>query len=252
MAGLLATICKTDIMRNITLILLVLILFIFSCNDKDETPKPVYSHETVVDSTFFCSVMIENEEHIFDEHIRFDGHSIQGSDSILFYFEFQFENEVQSEAGIKNGKFVIMFCKVYAIADLENFYEEEGELYFIDCLEQHEFLSIFQEENLQFCKYNSEKEREIPDGISIIFNGYGDTMWKTNYTALYLDNESIDSFYENANFNVTNLEILDENNIVIECSFNLEIFGWRSISYRKNFSNGYFKGYLKNPYTNCR
>jgi hypothetical protein len=235
-------------MRKTTAILFLIMLFISSCEENEENNEPEYLYENVVDSTFLCEVTIEDETHIFDEHKEFIGHSIIGQDSVLLYFEFHYENNKDD----RQGEFIIQFCKFFAIEDLENKVEIEDEWYFFDCLEQHEFLSIFQKENLQFCKYNLDKERQVSDGISIIFDGYGDTMWKTNYTALYLDIDSVDSFYENANFTVTNLELLDENNIIIECSFNLEIFGWRSVLHRKNFSNGYFKGYLKNPYTNCR
>ncbi|MBI9056101.1 MAG: hypothetical protein JEY96_19930 [Bacteroidales bacterium] len=232
-------------MRKTTCILFLIVLFGSSC---EEESKPNYSYENVVDSTFYCEVTIDDENHIFDNHSKGGAGYCSVRDSIYFYYNFNFGNRLENSC----GPITITFCKFFAIKDLENSYEYEDRWYFDDCLEQHEFLSIFQEENLQYSRYNLDEQLLASDGISIIFNGYGGTMWLTTNTALYLDDESIDSFYENANFNVTNLEILDENNIIIECTFNLEIFSEQLIGEKKNFSNGYFKGYLAKPYTNCR
>ena len=229
-------------MRKTTFILLLLLmLFGSSC---EEDSKPYYSYENVVDSTFYCEVTIDGETQIFDNQLRNSAVDIRVRDSILLGFDFNYGNS--------GGLFTIRFYKFFPIEDLENLYEFEDEWYFADCLEEYEFLSVFQEENLQYCKYNYDEERMVSDGISILFSSYGESIWLTEYTALYIENESIDSFYENANFNITNLEILDENNIIIECSFNLEIFGEYAIDGKKNLSNGYFKGYYTNLYTNCR
>ncbi len=222
-------------------------LFSSSC---EEESKPDYSYENVVDSTFYCKVTIDDETHIFDNHYRNSEVTLSVGDSILFGFDFHYGNELENS----RGRFTITFRKLFALKDLENIYEFEDEWYFDNCLEQHEFLSIFQEENLQYSKIYEEEYQlvEATEGISIRFNGYGETDWLTDFTTLHLDNESIDSFYENAYFNVTNLEILDEENIIIECTFNLEIFSEHSIDDKKNLSNGYFKGYFRNLSTNCR
>lgn len=115
-------------------------------------------------------------------------------------------------------------------------------------LSGEEFLSIFQQKNIPFSTYYTNYfqciDCELKAGASIYYEEFGYGLWKTSFTAIYLEKDSVSNFYDDCSFTITKLQVLDDNHVVIEGSFDVKIFNWYSGEF-KRFSEGYFKGYTQ-------
>jgi hypothetical protein len=115
-----------------------------------------------------------------------------------------------------------------------------------------EFLSIIQDPNPKFARFDifqeGQRDRMLSDGIRIDYTEYSCLFWGTYWTAYhFMNTDSIQNFYNNAAFSLTNLKILDDCNIIAEGEFSLNMHSNYS-PVCKNFSLGYFKGYARNIY----
>lgn len=220
---------------------LLLLFLLFNACTKENKIKADYSFEKVVDSTFYCTVKIGDVVHKFPYHIKALGHSQSGKDSVIIGYFFRFVDSKKQSL----EDFTITISKAFKIKDLANSIKR-GNQYIMGNLSNEEFLSIFQQANYSFSTYDPNyfqcMDCELTSGISIVYNA--GSLTKTSFTAIYLDQDSISSFYKDSKFSITNLQILDDSHIVIEGNFNVKIFTWGAGKY-KRFSEGYFKAYTE-------
>lgn len=230
-------------MRQFWFLLFPIFLF-YSCKD-DNHIKPDYSFNKIVDSSFYCTVKIGDVVHKFPYHIETWGYSSNlNEDSVRIGYFFSYVDSTKLGA----EDFSITISKTFRNRDLKNSIKIDS-IYYSGRLSNDEILSVFQQGNYSFSTYNRNYDQctdcELTSGISIVYDEFWGSLWKTSYTALYLNQDSIDSFYQDSKFSIINLQVLDDSHIVIEGTFDVKIFNWYSGKY-KRFSEGYFKAYKVN------
>lgn len=230
-------------MKYITLIILVIFVSL-SCTHLSVITEPDLTYDAVIDSSFYCEIKIGDTSHKFNTNGQPGGISgvLASDDSLFFGFSIQYVDT--TDKGIENIR--LQVSKTFNINDLEFKFEVDEGNYACDNLSNSEFISIFQQEQFEFSSYSSDAYRSrLSTGVDLEYENFWGSMYNTSYCSLHLPKDSINEFYKNSDFEITGIEILSNEIIIVEGSFNVDLFNWVG-SEVENFNNGYFKAYVYN------
>jgi len=251
-------------MRNNIMFLLFFVLPFYSCNDtKDTDNNEEISFDSIVDTTFISNISIDEEKYLFIKHTHTDAFSRRpsGSDSIIFGFSLFFETESKESI-------IISISEDFNVDELGLQFEGNSKSVSNNYLPSQAFIDIFSKKYFDFAKFrymdnggywSDYYETSATHGMglnwfqnvagaSICFEDQAE-LYDTKYLGASISEDSINTLYSKSYFEITNLTVLNECNLIIEGSFESYIYSYYGI--QLHLKCDYFKGYVGNVIQPC-
>ncbi len=218
--------------------LFVLLIFTLGCS-KDKNPEITY--DLIVDSTFFCEADINDEHYNFPFHDRSTfGTEIYG-DSIVIKASLNYGESDHYTA----NRFWINIVKKFKITDLKYTINNNGTPFNSGDLSNEEFQSMFIQGYNSYAYLDcSDNECNKSSGVELTVDSYHGTIFKTEYLSYFVNREDAKEFYNDAIFNITRLEWLDDSAVLLEGNFSTNFYSFYGNAI--SIKNGRFKAFCKN------
>lgn len=197
--------------------LIFLIVFI-AC--KEESAD--LSFETIVDSSFNCEVIINNEKFSFAIHDQPSFTYEEAIDSILIVANLNYWVEPNNHLA---ERITIGISKKFKLSELRDAFFSNGQFHFSGALSHKEFSSIFHTGKYSYSFTNCTYRCTKSSGASIEIQYYHGSLYRTDFLNNFIDNSQKYAFYHNAEFNLSKVTPLGEG-VVLEGTLKADIYSF--------------------------
>ena len=206
-------------MKYFSCIVLILVTF-FACK-KD---SPDLSYEAIVDSSFKCEATINNEKFSFPFHDRPTFSSQEINDSILITANLTYWEEPNNYLA---RMMTISISRKFKLSELTYAYDSNGQLYSGGGLSHKEFSTLFHSGKYAYSYTNCINNIcNKSGGASVEIRFYHGSLFNTDFLNKLIDNAHKNAFYQNAEFNLTEVNKLGDGVVTLEGTLKTGIYSF--------------------------